>query len=245
MKKQTTGSAELGNWYAVAAVAVASLGMGGITEAEAAQVVVHPVGGPITPPTSGSGGSVYFNLLDSTGTQWGVHCCSPGAASVGVSWHKNSNGRAAFVRGNFDFASVLIAGSHDYAAKLGNSQAVGRTQFGAVFSNGDITGLLGSSSNSVTHGLWKPGDDAFVGFNAYDIGPDLESFYGWAEIRIGNNEVPSIVAWGYNDAPSDTAYTPGPEPVAEPSSLLLLAAGATGLAAYRKRRAKRQQPVTG
>jgi hypothetical protein len=68
MKHQPTGATQLGNWYALAAVAAAGLGLAvGAHDADAAQVVVHPVGGPVTAPYFE--GEIFFNPRDTTGTQ--------------------------------------------------------------------------------------------------------------------------------------------------------------------------------
>jgi PEP-CTERM motif len=247
MKNETTTMAELGNWYAVAAVAVAGLGLaGGLTEADAAQVVVTPVGGPAALPASASYGTVRFNLLDTTGTQWAASCgcASVGPTSFAIRWGKSSSGAGANVNTG-SHGWVLLNGpyySTSYAAKLGKGQTVNAAAFAgsSSFTKGSRGALLGSKSSSSTYGLWKPGDDKFIGLALSSVGPfSSQTIFGWAEIALGSNYQPTLVAWGYEDqgGPAVTGGIPAPEP----SSLLLLASGAVGLSAYRKRREQRRK----
>lgn len=248
MKNETAGFAELGNWYAAAAVAVAGLTIaGGVSEADAAQIVVYPVGGSVSAPTTGSGGLVYFNLLDQTGTAFGTATSSStppylGPGEFAVAWIHNASGTAVVGLG-LSHGSVLgLNSSGSYAARLRKGAAVGPVAFGAsnFFSKGLGEAFLGGVLSSSQTGLWKPGDDKYLGLNAYSAGSGgSQSYYGWAEIQLGSNYQPTLIAWGYNDEPFGTAYTGG-TPAPEPSSLLLLASGAAGLAAYRRRRSRRR-----
>lgn len=247
MKNDTANVAQLGSWYAVAAVAAASFGLaGGAQEADAAQVVVYPVGGPVTAPIGpeieGSAGAVYFNLLDTTGTQVGTivpFSNPPGSADLIVEWNRTSTGAypEAFAVGNgVGILTTSFYGS--YAAKLHRHAPINIYTFAAHGAAGSA--LLGSSSYGYPYGKWKPGHTGYLGLVASNgIGSYV---FGWAKIHLGsgsNAYDPTLIAWGYNDTPFGPTYAGG-TPAPEPSSLLLLASGAAGLAAYRRRSKQRQ-----
>lgn len=248
MKNDTANVAQLGSWYAVAAVAAASFGLaGGAQEADAAQVVVYPVGGPVTAPigpaSEGSAGAIYFNLLDTTGNQVGTivpFSNPPGSADLVVAWNRTSSGKGPEVFAVGNGAAVLTASFYgSYAAKLHRHAPI---NFFTFASHGLApSALLGASSSSYTYGKWKPGHTGYLGLLASN---GSSSFvFGWAKIHLGsgiNAYDPTLIAWGYNDVPGDTAYAGG-TPAPEPSSLLLLASGAAGLAAYRRRAKQRRQ----
>ena len=72
----------------------------------------------------------------------------------------------------------------------------------------------------------------FVGLQ-FDIGGSLH--YGWADMtNLGSNNGTILHAFGYNSTAGAASH-----PVPEPSSIMLLAAGAAGLAGWRRRRAGR------
>ncbi len=247
MKNDTANVAQLGSWYAVAAVAAASFGLaGGAQEADAAQVVVYPVGGPVTAPLGpgieGSSGAVYFNLLDTTGNQVGTivpFSNPPGSADLVVEWNRTSTGAYPQVFAVGNRVGILTASFYtDYAAKLHRHAPINLYTLAAhgAFSST----LLGSSSSGYRYGKWKPGHTGYLGLVALNSSSNY--VFGWAKIHLGsgsNAYDPTLIAWGYNDVPGDTAYAGG-TPAPEPSSLLLLASGAAGLAAYRRRAKQRR-----
>lgn len=245
MKNQSAGVAQLGNWYAVAAVAAASFGLtAGAHQADAAPVIVHPVGGPVTAPptTASSAGGIVFNVLDTTGTKFETvppAIGSPGSLNVAIAWLHSAgdHDRLAYFAGRSTVASVLVHGaaspaSH-YATKLGGNAVINSSVFG-VGSRGRNEALAGESVSSTRIGSWQPGDTGFIGLAVF-TSASLPLF-GWAEIHLGSNFDPTLIAWGYNSTPGAPDVTPS---LPEPSSLLLLASGAAGLAAYRRRRAQR------
>ncbi len=68
----------------------------------------------------------------------------------------------------------------------------------------------------------------FVGLR-FDIGGQLH--YGWAEVtHLGTGNGITLHAFGSNSAPGVASHVP------EPTSIMLLAAGAAGLASWRRRR---------
>jgi hypothetical protein len=256
MKNDTANVAQLGSWYAVAAVAAASFGLaGGAQEADAAQVVVYPVGGPVMaslgPSCGGSAGAVYFNLLDKTGSQVGkfVPFGSPGnSADLVVEWDRSSKGTHVFAVGKSSsrqLVGVLTTSpysSHIYAAKLHRHAPINSSTFETH--GGFFSALLGSSYNGNYYGKWKPGHTGYLGLEVVNFtSVSVSVIFGWAKIQLGsgsNAYDPTLLEWGFNDTPFGTAYAGIGTPAPEPSSLLLLASGAAGLAAYRRRSKQRQ-----
>jgi hypothetical protein len=244
--------AQLGNWYAVAAVAAASFGLAaGLQEADAAPVVVHPVGGPVTgPPVTSSAGGIVFNLLDTTGTEFMTApppFTSPGSLNVAIAWDRSAGGHTAlaFIEARSGSAAhpqsafVLTRGASSpashYAAKLGGNTAINSSVFSAG-GRGRHQAAAGASVSGVDVGSWKPGDTGFIGLAAFTSATS-QPIFGWAELHFGSHFDPTLIAWGFNSTPGATDFTPN---LPEPSSLLLLASGAAGLAAYRRRRRARQ-----
>lgn len=247
MKNESAGVAQLGNWYAVAAVAAASFGLaGGAQDANAVPVVVHPVGGPVTAPPTSTIGAVIFNLLDTTGTQFITVPPPPTSSAnlnVAVEWTPSGPGTNGFAiaAGKPGVASVLIGHgetpSHlHYAAKLGGGAAINSSVFG-FGTKARSAALLGGTLSSTLFGNWEPGDTGFIGLAVFASSLASVPNFGWAEFHLGSNYDPTLIAWGFNTTAGAPDFTPN---LPEPSSLLLLASGAAGLAAYRRRRAQRR-----
>ncbi len=144
-------------------------------------------------------------------------------------------GSAGFGAGLF-FMYGLVAGSvagftaptgFKYASKLGSSVIVNNlTNWASGF------GTLAYGSG-YTYSQWKTAGTGFVGFR-FDNGSGFQ--YGWARLDVdgtpGNTFTLVDFVWG--DL-GDTVHT---GVIPEPGSLALLALGAVGLVAWRKRRAQ-------
>ena len=87
-----------------------------------------------------------------------------------------------------------------------------------MYYSGFAAGAGGAAHNAVTAGT-----PAFVGFR-FNVGAD--TFYGWVQLSVGPGSIDFISA-AYNASPG-TSIAAGAIP--EPSSLALLALGATGIA---------------
>ncbi len=228
-------------------MAAASFGLAaGVQEADAAQVIVRPVGGPVTAPgVASSAGGLVFNLLDTTGTEFLTippAVGSPGSLNVEVAWDRSAGGHiaGAFVFGRPGVASVLVRGASSpadsYAAKLGGHAAINSS----LFSSGARArehALAGAGEGAGHVGSWQPGDTGFLGLAVFTSAGATQPIFGWAELHFGSSFDPTLIAWGFNTTPGATDFTPN---LPEPSSLLLLASGAAGLAAYRRRRMQRR-----
>jgi hypothetical protein len=92
------------------------------------------------------------------------------------------------------------------------------------------------------YGNWSGATDMYLGLQ-FDIGG--QTHFGWAELSVSSgtdittDPTAVLEGWAYErvaGAPITTGQTSGGVPVPEPSSFLLFALGATGLAIYRRRR---------
>ncbi len=186
--------------------------------------------------STGPGGNIYFNM-------------TTGAANT-------SN--AAGMDFRFWQSSNVFSNNATYAARAkGLTTGAGFFNFGVratsqnVGPGGTFTQqvLLGSfrrfstqtflnSTTFVTvpvtvrNGNWGSGGRGFLGLRFEITGV---AHYGWADITVDRDNMQvTLHRFGYNDVGGEDIHA-GP-PVPEPSSALLLAMGAAGLAAYRRKK---------
>jgi hypothetical protein len=174
----------------------------------------------------GANPGLLFNMVNGN--------IGPAAASAGnansfrlIGNYNNANSYAyLYTPSNNALLGGFVGTGTSYAANLGPGAVVdGNLNFvgDPGFPSYGIWGYLPASN----FGVGTPG---FVGIR-FLIGGDTH--YGWAEISRGVNAEATLHSFGYNTTPDEAALTGA---IPEPSSILLFAVGAAGLAMRRRRR---------
>jgi hypothetical protein len=133
-----------------------------------------------------------------------------------------------------DGARVFAVGSFN------NCPLVGRLALGSPIGSATNTPLHTWGNHYVSYtgsasGNWNAdGDTGYMGFSFLLNDGAGSTVYGWAEIERVSPSSANLLGWGYED--SGAAIAAGATAVPEPSGLALLALGATGVAALRRRR---------
>lgn len=210
--------------YGVAAGAVLAAG---VSPAEATSITLDLTGLPLADRTSPSPRGGFFFDVNATSA----------AAAVGFA---NFTG-ADFVINNYATgplttiaASVLaigtvgnaIAASFRLARRFAASNSVGPAenfQYAAQIAAQRFGGHIGN---------FAFGDTGFIGLR-FDIGTDTH--YGWANLTLNDNYTVTLNALGYETDPNTPDHIPV---VPEGSSIVLLAIGAAGVVAFRRRQRK-------
>jgi hypothetical protein len=82
--------------------------------------------------------------------------------------------------------------------------------------------------------LWSPGDTGYLGLT-FAIGP--AAHFGWADLTIHPDQSMTLHRIAYDDEPRAAIGAGHVDVIPEPAHLGLLALGAAGVAALRRRRA--------
>jgi hypothetical protein len=123
-----------------------------------------------------------------------------------------------------------------HATKAGPKALPASTMVGPQTNAPDTNkGYLHGTRDGYPIGAWDAGERGFLGLR-FD-GPGDDRYYGWADITVHSTQSITMHAYAYDDSGlpihvGDRGYIP------EPSTLGLLALGATGLAAVRRRKEK-------
>jgi hypothetical protein len=201
--------------YGTMSIAVAS---GILASSANANVIITSAATACPGNNSTTGGAVYFNPAAGT--------C--GLTSAGALFKiENISGFSgtAILRAVSMTSHALLAGDGNFLSKLATSGSAG-------FSNGLFLGgvLEARSSGGAHSGNWNGGDTAFIGLLMNASG----FHYGWAQVQITGYNA-TLLQFGYNDG---AGAPPTTNPTPEPSSMALLALGAAGIAAYRRKQSK-------
>lgn len=195
-------------------------------EAEAVDYVYYqPNGGAgwVVPNTLEG---LYINVQTQvTGTTsgsvpgWDLNPYTTGGGS-GLSWFRSSTSGSAYMRFPGDVSS-FNPGNLDFGTIVGASAS-----FSTVNINSTVFGP--------GVGQWKLNSPNYLGYRF--IGGDSQQYYGWLRIDVGPNaETRTIMEVGYSTVTGQSVQVGA---VPEPSTVImgLLASGATGVIAWRRRR---------
>lgn len=193
--------------------------------------------------TTPVGGGIYFNVVTGSVTpEPGPHGFLTPGSSPGAFALSNEVGSSALLKAfalgsskglNNRFAvSSSQNGANSSAARLALGKTIGP---GLNFAN-FFSSL--ASNRETPAGHWNALGTGYLGLT-FDIGPQTD--YGWAEITVNSNYTITLDGMAYDSSGSSISAGAGEAP--EPNSLLLMALGAAGLGAYRRKRAARPKPA--
>ena len=233
LPKKTSPVASLGRLAAYGAAATAAA-TSSTSTASADVVYFNPV--DVTTPTTGAR-FIYFTPSN------GTVATSPQMDNTpyqfvlqgGTADAPPSTRALLFRNANFagPLTAVTLRSANNYIARLGAGAAIGA---GGIF--GATPNTLASNYNGTLYGNWNAFGTGFFGFR-FDLQDGTH--FGWAQITIGSDYRITLRDFAY-ESTAGASIAAGQIPEPGTTSLLALALGAAGVAAYRARR-RSQQPV--
>ncbi|MEY2537036.1 MAG: hypothetical protein QOG67_776 [Verrucomicrobiota bacterium] len=214
--------------YGVAAGAALAAG---ISPADATSVSLDLTGLPIGDRTTPSNGNLFFDV-NAASAAAAVGFAPFAGADFRLNNFQSGFKSVAGVNGTAGINGVAV-GSLGKAARFSPSNSVGPANvFASNAKIGDRLNLIGSAQL----GNFQPGDTGYIGLR-FTIGADTH--YGWADLSLNNDYTVALLALGYDTNPDTADHIPGGTSVPDQgSSLALLAVGAAGVIAFRKRQSK-------
>ena len=242
------------------------IGYGTMSMAIAAAIAPNAGAGVVywaTDVTTPTGGGIYFNVITGASSNVSSNSLAPGATTgefaleneistpsffkafvIGSSNNKFAVAGAASNPGSANpyptsAARLAINTKIDAGLTFNNPGKVYSAALSSFVPNNVFTSL---ASNFGAVGQWNALGSDFLGLSFQD---GSQTDYGWAEITVNPDYTVTLDAVAYDD--SGNAILAGDVPASsstpEPNSLLLMALGATGLAAYRRKLAAKRSKV--
>jgi hypothetical protein len=189
--------------------------------------------------TTPENGYVFFNLK--TGAA-GIASIEPAASNPGSFFLSNlklGQGQKAKLFG-FGSTGLPTPVSNAFAVSIGKSFAssVARLGAGAQVGSQLQFALMNpslASNGADPFGHFNALGEGFVGLRFLDNG---NFYYGWADIVVNGDYTVALNSFAFDD--TGAAINAG-LPAPEPASILLMALGAMGVAAYKRRRSQAQR----
>jgi len=180
-----------------------------------AAIVTGTVNATVTPGT----GTFFLDLDGDNVDDFGF----------GVFTSSTSSSTSAYVSAQGNNGIFTTSGSFNYAQAFEGSQSVGTGTGSSTNLNGHA--VLTSSGSFGNFGGSTP---RYLGLRFNATGGNASGFvYGWARVAVPNPGEIRIYDFAYEDSGAPIHV---PNEVPEPSTLLLMASGAAGLLALRRRR---------
>jgi hypothetical protein len=199
-----------------------------------ASIILTTLNPELTTPDNGY---VFFNLRSGTA---GTTSIEPLASNPGSFFLSNLKSGLAQKAKLFGFSSTGIPNpvSNAFAVSPGKSFAssVARLAPGDLVGSqlGFALGLPSLASNAVNpFGHFNALGEGFLGLRFLDNGT---FYYGWADIVVNGDYTVSLKSFAFDDEGNLIAAGDMGAEVPEPASIVLMALGATGVAAYKRRR---------
>ena len=126
-------------------------------------------------------------------------------------------------------------GAYTYTQNLGPGVSVGPSSPGGFLGGINILGAIDSQGAGASHGQFAGGvSGAFIGLRFFSSASGNPTLYGWARLNVTPDLQATLVDYAFED--NGGAILAGVVPEPSPLALGCLAAGATGLAVWRRRR---------
>jgi hypothetical protein len=170
--------------------------------------------------TSTADGYVYFNPV--MGPLGLLGSSSHAAFRLSHVAAASGSGSRLFIQGVSSYAAV--AGASNFVTKFADNAIVPSAI--PSFIGGGFLEASDPSNNGAHLGSFNPGDTAYIGLR-------MNGHFGWARVAILDGFQAQLLGFAYETVEGDPATTSLPEP----STLMMLALGSAGIAAYRRKTA--------